>query len=124
MSFQVPITVIAFINAGKLRAIAVTGEQRLGSLPQVPTFTEAGLPNFGMTGVTGIVTNAKVPRSAVDKLSAELAAVVSSADAAEFMAKQGAEPFVNDARQTDAILREEVAKYAKVIKDAGIKFQP
>jgi len=124
LSFQVPITVISFINSGKLRAIAVTGEQRLNALPQIPTFTEVGLPNFGMRGITGIVTNTKVPRGAVDRLSKELAAAVSSPEAAEFMAKQGAEPFVNDAKQMDAILREEVARYAKLIKEAGIKFQP
>jgi len=124
MAFQVPITVITFITGGKLRALALTGEQRMAPLPQVPTFHELGVPNFGMSGVTGIVAPAKTPRSAIDKLSRELAAVMSSPDAAEFMAKQGAEAFVNDAKQTDAILRDEVARYAKVIKEAGIKYQP
>lgn len=124
MSFQVPITVIAFINGGKLRALAVTGEQRMAPLPNVPTFNELGMTGFGLRGITGIVAPAKTPRAAIDRLSQELAAVMSSPEAGEFMAKQGAEPFVNDARQTDAILREEVARYAKVIKDAGIKYQP
>lgn len=124
MAFQVPITVISFITGGKLRALALTGEQRMAPLPQVPTFLELGVPNFGMSGVTGIVVPVKTPRGAIDKLSRELAAVMSSPDAAEFMAKQGAEPFVNDAKQTDVILREEVARYAKVIKEAGIKYQP
>jgi tripartite-type tricarboxylate transporter receptor subunit TctC len=48
---------------------------------------------------------------------------MTSPDAADYMAKQGAEPFINDAAQTDVILREEVSRYAKLIKDAGIKFQ-
>lgn len=124
MAFQVPITVISFINGGKLRALALTGEQRLAPLPQVPTFNEVGLQNFGMRGITGIVAPAKTPRPVLDKLSRELAAVMTSPDAADYMAKQGAEPFINDAAQTDVILREEVSRYAKLIKDAGIKFQP
>jgi tripartite-type tricarboxylate transporter receptor subunit TctC len=123
MAFQVPITVITFITGGKLRALAVTGEQRLNALAQTPTFTEEGLANFGLPGITGIVTNAKAPRVAVERLSRELAAVVASPDAADFMVKQGAEPFVNDARQTTVIVREEVARYAKVIKAAGITLQ-
>lgn len=124
MAFQVPITVIPFINGGKLRALALTGDQRLAPLPQVPTFNEVGMNNFGMRGITGIVAPAKTPRPILDRLSRELAAVMTSGDAAEYMAKQGAEPFINDAAQTDAVLREEVVRYAKLIKDAGIKFTP
>lgn len=124
MAFQVPITVIPFIQGGKLRPLALTGEQRLAPLPQVPTFNEVGLQNFGMRGITGIVAPVKTPRPVVDRLSRELAAVMTSGDAAEYMAKQGAEPFVNDAAQTDVVLREEVARYAKLIKDAGIRFTP
>ena len=124
MSFQVPITVIPFISAGKLRPLAQTGEPRLKALPQVPTFGEIGMPGFGLQAVTAISMPAKTPRANVNKLSAELAAVISAPETAEFMVKQGAEPFLGNPQQADAVIRAEVAKYAKLIKDAGITFQP
>lgn len=124
MSFQVPITVIAFINGGKLRPLAVTGESRLNALAQVPTFAEAGMPGFGLNSVSGIAVPSKTPRPVVDKLSAELAAVIGAPETAEFMAKQGAEPFVSSPEQANAVMREEIVKYAKLIKDAGITYRP
>ncbi len=124
LSFQVPITVISFINAGRLKAIAVSGETRLPALPQTPTFTEAGLPNFGLTSVTGIVVPAKTPRTIIGKIAADLAAILALPATFEFMAKQGAEPYISTPEQTTAIIKEEVARYTKIIKGAGIQYQP
>jgi tripartite-type tricarboxylate transporter receptor subunit TctC len=124
MSFQIPITVIPMIKAGKLRPIAVTGDTRLPALAEVPTFSEAGLPNYGLTGVTGIIAPARTPRQAIGRISSELAAILAMPSTAEFLAKQGAEPFFSTPEQTDALIREEIARYARIIKDAGIKYQP
>lgn len=124
MSFQVPITVLPFITAGKLRPLAQTGEPRLAALPQVPTFGEVGLPGFGLQSVTAITMPAKTPRAHVNKLSAELAAVIGAPETAEFMTKQGAEPLVSNPEQADVVIRDEIARYAKLIKDAGITYQP
>jgi len=124
MSFQVPITVIPFIAAGKLRPLAVTGEGRLNALAQVPNFAEVGMPGFGLTSITAIVMPSKTPRSHVNKISAELAASLGAPETAEFMAKQGAEPFINNPVETDAVIRSEIARYAKLIKEAGITYQP
>jgi tripartite-type tricarboxylate transporter receptor subunit TctC len=124
MSFQIPITVIAQINGGKLRAIAVTGEARLPALPQVPTFGEAGLPGYGLTGVIGIAAPAKTPRQAVNKLASEVASILAMPDTLDYIAKQGTEPFVSTAEQTTEVIKEQVARYAKIIKEAGIKYQP
>jgi tripartite-type tricarboxylate transporter receptor subunit TctC len=124
LSFQVPITVIPFINAGRLKAIAVTGDTRLAVLPQVPTFKEAGLPGFGLTSVTVIAAPARTPRAALDRISREVAAILAMPATQEFMAKQGAEPYTANPDQTNAVIREELARYAKIIKDAGIKYQP
>ena len=123
MSFQVPITVIPMINSGKLRPIAVTGEKRLPALPQVPTFAEAGLPGYGLTGVTGIAAPAKMPRDRIARINKEVAAILSTPSSDEFLEKQGAEPFVSTPEQANAVLREEIARYGKIIKDAGIKFE-
>ena len=124
LSFQVPISVIAFINAGRLKPIAVSGETRLPALPQVPTFSEAGLPNYGWTSVTGIVAPAKTPRPVIDKISRDVAVILALPSTEEFMAKQGAEPFISTPEQTAAVIKEEVARYAKIIKEAGIKYEP
>jgi len=124
MSFQVPITVIPFINAGKLRPLAVNGEGRLPALAQVPNFAEIGMSGFGLTSITGISMPSKTPRPHINKLSAELTASLSTPETADFMAKQGAEPFINNPVETDAVIRSEIARYAKVIKEAGITYQP
>jgi tripartite-type tricarboxylate transporter receptor subunit TctC len=124
LSFQVPITVIPFIASGRLKPIAVTGDARLAALPQVPTFKEAGLPNFGLTSVTTIAAPARTPRYALDRISREVAAILAMPATLEFMAKQGAEPLIADPDQANALIREEIARYAKIIKDAGIQYQP
>lgn len=124
LSFQVPITVIPMINAGKLKAIAVTGDTRLTALAQVPTFSEAGLPNFGWTSVTGIIAPAKTPRPVLGKIASEVAAILAAPSTQEFMAKQGAEPFPSTPEQTTTVIKEEIASYTKIIKEAGIKYQP
>ena len=123
MSFQVPITVIPMINTGKVRPIAVTGENRLAALSQVPTFAEAGLPGYGLTGVTGIAAPAKTPRDRIARINREVAAILATPSTEEFLAKQGAEPFISTPEQATAVLKEEMARYAKIIKDAGIKFE-
>ncbi len=124
MSFQVPITVIPFINAGRLKAIAVSGETRLQALAQVPTFIEAGLPSFGLTSVSGIIAPAKTPRPVIGKIAGEVAAVLAMPSTQDFLVKQGAEHFISTPEQTARVIKEEVARYAKIIKEAGITHQP
>ena len=125
MSFQIPITVIPMISTGKLRPIALTGDSRLPALPQVPTFTEAGLPGYGLTGVTGIVAPAKTPRAIRTKIAKDVAEILSTPSAGEFLAKQGAEPFITTSPDDmTAVLKQEIARYGKIIREAGIKFEP
>jgi tripartite-type tricarboxylate transporter receptor subunit TctC len=125
MSFQIPITVIPMIGAGKLKALAVTGDTRLPALSQVPTFAEAGLPGYGLTGVTGIVAPAKTPNAIRNKIAKDVAGILSTPSSAEFLAKQGAEPFITTSPDDmTAVLKEELARYAKIIKSAGIKYEP
>ncbi|MBM3342401.1 MAG: tripartite tricarboxylate transporter substrate binding protein [Betaproteobacteria bacterium] len=124
LSFQVPITVIPFIKAGKLRPIALSGEGRLAALPEVPTFSEAGMAGFGLTSVTAMVAPAKTPASIINKINTDIAAVLAQPSTHEFMTKQGAEPFTSTPQQTATVIREELARYAKIIKGAAIKFSP
>lgn len=124
MSFQVPITVIPMIASGKLKPIAISGDGRLAALPNVPNFSEAGLTGYGLTGVTCIMAPAKTPKPLIRKISDDVAAVLAMPSTQEFLLKQGAEPFVSTPEQTNAIIKEEFARYGKIIKEAGIKFQP
>jgi tripartite-type tricarboxylate transporter receptor subunit TctC len=124
LSFQIPISVIAHVNAGKLRAIAITGDARLPALPQVPTFAEHGVAEYGLTGVSAIAAPARTPQSALDKLAGEVAAILAMPDTIDYIAKQGGEPFISTAAQATAVIRDEVARYAKIIKGAGIKYEP
>jgi tripartite-type tricarboxylate transporter receptor subunit TctC len=125
MSFQIPITVIPMIGSGKLKALAVTGDTRLPALAQVPTFSEVGMPGYGLTGVTGIVAPAKTPLSIRSKIARDVAGILGTPSAGEFLAKQGAEPFITTSPdEMTAVLKEEMARYAKIIKAAGIKYEP
>jgi tripartite-type tricarboxylate transporter receptor subunit TctC len=123
LSFQIPISVIPHILSGKLKALAITGENRLALLPQVPTFTEAGLPGYDISGWYWIVAPARTPKAIIDKMSSEIAAILAMPDIQENLARQGIEPFVSTPEQFAALIRTEIARYAKIIKTANIKLE-
>lgn len=123
LSFQVPITVIAHIKAGKLKPIAMSGETRAPALPEVPTFAEAGMPNFRVGGWFGIVAPTGTPRYAIDKMSREMASILAMPDTQDYLIKQGSEAFVSTPDEVTALIKVDVAKYAKIIKDANIKIE-
>ena len=125
MSFQIPITVIPMIAAGKLRALAITGDSRLDALPQVPTFAEAGMPGYGLTTVTGMMAPAKTPIAIRRKINKDVAAILGTPSSRDFLSKQGAEPYITTSpEEMDQVLKDQIAYYGKIIKAAGIKFEP
>jgi tripartite-type tricarboxylate transporter receptor subunit TctC len=121
LSFQVPISVIPHIKAGKMRAIAITGETRAAALPDVPTFAEAGMPKFQTGGWFGIVAPSGTPKYAIDKMSREMASILATPDAEDYLVKQGSEAFISTPEQVNGLMKADVAKFAKIIKEAGIK---
>ena len=121
LSFQTIIATISHIKSGKLKAIAITGDTRSSSLPQVPTYAEAGLPGYGVAGWFGIVAPAGMPRAIVDKISGEVAAILVMPDIVDYMAKQGVEPFISTPEQLAALIKSELAMYADIIKVANVK---
>ena len=123
LSFQVPITVISHIKGGKLKPIAMSGETRAPALPDVPTFAEAGMPKFQVGGWFGIVAPTGTPRFPIDKMSREMASILSMPDVQDYLVRQGSEAFISKPDEVTALIRAEVAKYAKIIKDAGIKME-
>ena len=123
LSFQTPIAVIPHIRSGKLRAIAVAGEARLSALPQVPTFAEGGLPSYDYKAWFGILAPAGTPREVIDKISTEIAKIVSTPDTREKLHNQGMEPFILTPDQVSALVRADVAKYARIVKTANIRVE-
>jgi tripartite-type tricarboxylate transporter receptor subunit TctC len=125
LSYQVPITVMAHVQSGKLKPIAISGETRLAALPHVPTYPEAGLPGYyGLTSWAGLVGPAGMPRQVIRKINADVVAMLATPATQAFMTKQGAEPFATTPEEMAQLIKTDVARYGKVIKEANIKFQP
>ena len=93
-------------------------------LPDVPTYTEAGLPGFGLLSWSGLVGPAGVPRNVQHKIATDVAGILALPVTLDFMTKQGAEPFTSTPEQTAALIKADMARYAKIIKEANIKYQP
>ncbi len=112
---------LSFIRERKLRALAVTTPARYANLPDVPTTAEAGLPDFVVTSMFGVLAPAKTPPEIVAKLSATLEKVLAAPDTKERLFSQGAiAGFLNPADSTRRI-KAEMEKWTKVARDANIK---
>jgi tripartite-type tricarboxylate transporter receptor subunit TctC len=116
-----PAAAVPHVRSGRLKPIAVSGESRVSVLPQVPTFTESGLPGFEVRTWYGILAPAGTPKAIVDKIAGEVARIVVAPDVRDELLAQGVEAFVSTPEQFAALLKLELAKYAKVIKVANIK---
>ncbi len=116
-----PINVVGQVRNGRLRAIAISGESRITALPQVPTFAEAGLPGVSLKSWQGVGAPGGTPKAILDKLSAEIEKLVAMPETMEKLDAQGFVPFYNNPEQTAALVRADIIKYAKIIKDANIK---
>lgn len=121
MSETVP-AALQFIQAGQLRALAVTTNKRISQLPDVPTITEAtGLPNFDVVSMFGIEAPAGTPKPIINKLSAEIKSILQRPDVQERMLAAGVYVnYLSPAESSKRISRE-LNMWAKVIKDANIK---
>lgn len=118
-----PSTFISLVKSGKVKAIAAGGPTRLAALPQVPTFTEGGLPAYELKGWYGVLAPAATPRGIVNKLSAEIGRILQTADMREKLIAQEMEPFINNADQFSALIKSEVVKFGTIIKTANIKME-
>ena len=120
MTFAVPPNVIGHVKNGKLKGIAVSGESRMSAVPQVPTFTEAGLPGYNVSSWYGIVAPAGTPKGIIAKLSAEIARLLALPEIKEKLDSQGFQPFVSTPDEFAALMKADMAKYAKIIKIANV----
>ena len=114
-------TVIRQAREGKLRAIATTGAKRTPAAPDIPTIAESGIPGYEVTTFYGVSAPAKTPRPILDRLHGEIVKALNSPDIKQKLQDLGADPIGNTPEQYTAYMQAEIAKWAKVIKAAGIK---
>ena len=113
--------VIGHVRAGKMKAIAVSTAQRSALAPEVPTVAEAGVPGYELSVWFGVLAPAGTPRDIVARLNAEIVKVLNSPDIKDRFAKQGVEVRTSTPEQFGEFVRSEVGRWAKVVKEAGIR---
>ena len=109
--------VLQHVRAGKLRAIAVTTEQRLPYLSEVPTIAEHGFPGYEISSWQGVFAPAGTPKDTITKINSELVRLVHTPEVRERMAREGADPVGSAPDEFEARVKSEIAKWSKVIKD-------
>jgi tripartite-type tricarboxylate transporter receptor subunit TctC len=109
------------IKDGKVRPLAVSGKTRSKSLPNVPTFTEAGVPGLELSNWFGVFAPANTPRVIVDRLNKEINAIAKQSDVVERLERAGAEPASGTPEQFSKVVKDELDGWKAVIKRANIK---
>lgn len=109
------------VRAGRLRPIAVTGPKRSPLLPEIPTVAESGLPGFEVTSWYGLFAPAAVPGALVARLNGDVAAILELRELKERLATLGAEPAPMSTEEFGRHVRAEIAKWAKVVQEAGAR---
>ncbi len=121
MMFDAITTMAPNVRAGKLKAFGTTGKVRSAVLPDVPTVAEAGVPGYEATIWLGIMAPTGTPKPIIDKLNAEIAKIVSRPEVKKSWQEQGAEPMVMTAEQFGQYMREDITKWARIVKISGAK---
>ncbi|OZI68195.1 LacI family transcriptional regulator [Bordetella genomosp. 1] len=120
MSFPVLSAARPQVEAGKLRALGVTGTQRSPLLPDVPTIAEAGLPDYAFTTWFVVSAPAGTPDAVVQRLNDTLGRALAQPALAQRMAREGFDPLVSTPADSDKLVRDEMTRWAGIVKQAGI----
>ena len=115
------VSMLPQVRGGKLRAIAATGARRLAALPELPTVAESGVPGYEVASWYGLLTPALTPRAIIDKLNREIVAILRLPELRDRLAADGAEAVGNSPEEFAAYIKRELARWAAVIKAAGIR---
>ncbi|HJS78485.1 MAG TPA: tripartite tricarboxylate transporter substrate binding protein [Burkholderiales bacterium] len=121
MMFDAVPTMAAQAKAGKVKALGTTGMKRSSVTPDLPTLDEAGIKGYESGLWLGLMAPAKTPRPVLEKLNAEVNKLLDSADVKQTMAKQGTTTMGMSIEQFDKFLRDEIVKWAKIVKTSGAK---
>ena len=112
-----------FVKSGKLKGIGVSSARRSPSLPDVPTFAESGLSDFVVDSWVGVLAPVKTPQPVIGRLQREIAAVLAEPAVKERYSVLGIEPVGNTPEQFAGQIREDLARWEKVVRQAGIKLE-
>jgi tripartite-type tricarboxylate transporter receptor subunit TctC len=112
---------VQLINTGKLRALAVMGRKRIPVIKDVPTIVEAGYPKLVAEDWAGLLVKAGTPPAVVTRLNRAVNAALKTEKVRDALARLGADVAGGTPEEFGALVRAETARWAKVIKDAGIK---
>jgi tripartite-type tricarboxylate transporter receptor subunit TctC len=121
MNFDSIPAVIQHVKSGKLRAIAVTSAKRASGLPEIPTIAESGFPDYDLTTWWGLFAPAGTPPEVVAKIHRDTLAALQEADLKERFATLSVDPGGGSSREFADYVRQEIAKYERIVKQLGIK---
>jgi len=111
---------LQFIKSGKLRALAVTSLNRTAALPDLPTLDESGLKGFQAVAWNGLTGPARMPKTAVDRTATGVARIMRSQELADYLKREGSDPVGSTTAEYTDFLKDETAKWKKIIARAGI----
>jgi len=114
---------LAQVPQGRLRALAVTTAKRIPQLPDVPTMQEAGVPGYEASVWLALLAPAGTPREIVHRLNTEIATLMAGADTRKALYDAGVEPTPSSPEEMSAYMAQELARWGKVVKDAGVKLE-
>lgn len=123
LMFQTLITEIDTIKSGKLRALAVTTTKRSPAVPDIPTMSEAGVPGYSFHGWHGLLAPAATPKSIIARLNKEVRAALEATDVKKQFSKLGLIGIEGEPDDFRAFMRQELEKYAKLVKASGMKVE-
>jgi tripartite-type tricarboxylate transporter receptor subunit TctC len=119
--FDAAPSLIAHVRSGKLRVLAAASEERNRLLPDVPTFAELGHPKVAVSLWYGLLAPAGTPRPVIERLNREVVSALKSPEVRDKLLAQGAEPMPGSPEAFASFMRDEMAKWAPVVKQAGVK---
>jgi tripartite-type tricarboxylate transporter receptor subunit TctC len=119
--FDAAPSLIAHVRSGKLRVLAAASAERNRLLPEVPTFAELGYPKVAVSLWYGLLVPAATPKPIIERLNRETAKALASPEVRDKLLAQGAEPMPGTPEAFGAFMQEEMAKWAPVVKQAGVK---
>ena len=123
LSFATAPSAVPHVKSGKLRALGVSTATRMPALPEVPTIAEKGVPDFEASNFFGLTGPPGMPVTVVGKLNAAVVRIVQSPAIAKYMREQGADALTSTPAEYGAHLKSEVVKWAKVVKESGLKIE-
>jgi tripartite-type tricarboxylate transporter receptor subunit TctC len=112
---------VPYVRNGRVRCLAVTGAKRAQVMPEIPTIAESGLPGYELTTWYGIMFPAGTPREIIARMNTEINRVTTLPDVRERLAAVGAEALGGTPDDYGAVIKSDVARFTKLVKDAGIQ---